>query len=119
MQLGNLQSYELLAKHAVFAKECCDRCGRMLGPVRFTRRGEDGVWCSRRCRGVAEAQRPKTRRATLCRRLQATQGRLPGRVVSSAAAKLPRTKSIRAASSPEKELAGISGHPEAFGVGRG
>ena len=32
-------------------KECCDRCGLLLGPVRFTRRGEAGIWCGRECRG--------------------------------------------------------------------
>ena len=51
MQLTSVQSYGLLAKHGCFAKECCDRCGQLLGPVRFTRRGDDWVWCSRECRG--------------------------------------------------------------------
>src|SRR5262249_16793638 len=34
-------------------KECCDRCRQPLGPVRFTRQCEAGVWCSRECRGDA------------------------------------------------------------------
>jgi hypothetical protein len=44
------QSYALLEKHGVFARECCNRCGQLLGAVRFTRRNESGVWCSRECR---------------------------------------------------------------------
>jgi hypothetical protein len=53
MQLTIGQAYELLAKHGVYAREACDRCGRILGAVRFTRRGEAGEWCSRECRGDA------------------------------------------------------------------
>ena len=51
MHLTPQQSYELLAKHGCYAKECCYPCGRVLGPVRFTRRDNAGVWCSRECRG--------------------------------------------------------------------
>ena len=54
MLLTVQQSYELLAKHGVFARGICDRCGLALGPVRFTRRSESGVWCSRECRGDGE-----------------------------------------------------------------
>jgi hypothetical protein len=45
------QSYELLERHEVFALEICDRCGAVLGAIRFTRKDESGVWCSRECRG--------------------------------------------------------------------
>lgn len=48
------QSYELLAKHGVFAREICDKCGAVLGAVRFTRADESGAWCSRECRGDDE-----------------------------------------------------------------
>jgi hypothetical protein len=51
MLLTPQQSYELQAKHGCYAKECCDLCGQLLGPVRFTRRGESGIWCSQKCRG--------------------------------------------------------------------
>src|SRR5258707_15498037 len=54
MLLTTQQSYELLAKHQVFAREICDKCGVVLGAVRFTRRDEAGVWCSRECRGDGE-----------------------------------------------------------------
>jgi len=51
MLLTVAQAYELLSTRGAFAREACDRCGRVLGPVRFTRRGEIGVWCSSECRG--------------------------------------------------------------------
>jgi hypothetical protein len=54
MQLTIQQSYVLLAKHGVFAREICNRCGAVLGAVHFTRKDESGVWCSRECRGDGE-----------------------------------------------------------------
>jgi hypothetical protein len=30
--------------------EICDACGKGIGPVRYTRRGYSGVWCSPECR---------------------------------------------------------------------
>lgn len=41
----------LLADRGIFAREACDRCGQVLGAVRWTRRGDSGAWCSRACRG--------------------------------------------------------------------
>jgi hypothetical protein len=55
MQLAKEQAYGLLSKHGVFALECCDKCGQILGAVRFTRKGDSGVWCSPEC-GGDEAQ---------------------------------------------------------------
>ena len=49
----------LLADRGITPTECCDKCGRFLGTVRFIRRGESGVWCSLECRGQAE-RKPKT-----------------------------------------------------------
>jgi hypothetical protein len=54
MLLSSLQRHELLAKYGCYAMECCDSCRRILGPVCFTRRGCEGVWCSRECRGDGE-----------------------------------------------------------------
>jgi hypothetical protein len=53
MQLNPSQAHQLLGKRGVYATEACDKCGRLLGAVRFTRRGEAGEWCSRECRGDA------------------------------------------------------------------
>ena len=60
MELTTAQSYELLAEHGCYVTEACDVCGQLLGSVRYTRRGEDGVWCSRECRG--DAERPAIRK---------------------------------------------------------
>jgi hypothetical protein len=41
----------LLEDRGVYVKECCDKCGQLLGPIRYTRKDDSGVWCSRECRG--------------------------------------------------------------------
>jgi hypothetical protein len=56
MLLTIQQGYELLAKRGVFAREICGKCGAVLVAVRFTRKDESGVWCSRECRGDEERQ---------------------------------------------------------------
>ena len=53
MLLTIQKSYEILAKYGCFAREICDKCGIVLGGVRFTRYGESEVYCSRECRGDA------------------------------------------------------------------
>jgi hypothetical protein len=60
MLLAIQKSYELLAKYGFFAREICDKCGNVLGAVRFTRHGKSEVYCSRKCRG--DAQRSATHR---------------------------------------------------------
>jgi hypothetical protein len=60
MKLTTRQAYERLLKHGCYVTEACDKCGQLLGPVRFTRYGESGVWCSRECRDGAEAHTPGT-----------------------------------------------------------
>ena len=52
MLLATQKSYEFLAKYGFFALEICDKCGNVLGAVRFTRHGESEVYCSRECRGA-------------------------------------------------------------------
>ena len=59
MKLNNAKSYALLEKHGCYVSEACDKCGQVLGPVRYTRKGDTGVWCSRQCRDGAEAREPK------------------------------------------------------------
>src|SRR5262249_48631058 len=54
MELTLKQSYDLLAKHGVFARACCDKCGHLLGAGRLRRKGEIGEGCSRECRGDAQ-----------------------------------------------------------------
>jgi len=55
-QLTIERAYELVTSHGVFARDYCDRCGRVLGAVWFTRNGEAGEWYSRECRGDAQRQ---------------------------------------------------------------
>ena len=51
MTLTTRESYAALEKFGCYFTEACDRCGKLLGPVRYTRKGNTGVWCSRECRG--------------------------------------------------------------------
>ena len=60
MLLAIQKSYELLANYGFFAREICNKCGIVLGAVRFTRNGESEVYCSCECRG--DAQRSATHR---------------------------------------------------------
>jgi hypothetical protein len=46
MRLTEEQSRSLLVKHGAYVTEVCDKCGKILGPVRFTRYGQTGEWCS-------------------------------------------------------------------------
>jgi hypothetical protein len=57
MQLTEEQSRALLATHGVSVTEVCDKCANILGPIRFTRYGDDGEWCSKRCRDGFERKR--------------------------------------------------------------
>ena len=54
MLLAIQKSYELLANYGFLALEICDKCGIVLGAVRFTRHNASEVYCSRECRGDAE-----------------------------------------------------------------
>jgi hypothetical protein len=50
MRLSEEQSRRLLRTHGVYLSDVCDRCGTVIGPIRWTIRGERGLWCSRGCR---------------------------------------------------------------------
>ena len=50
MYLTEDQSRKLVRAHGIFVREVCDKCSRALGPVRWTRPNETGVWCSKVCR---------------------------------------------------------------------
>jgi hypothetical protein len=60
MLLAIEKSYEVLAHYGCFAREICDKCGIVLGAVRFTLYGESEEYCSRECRG--DAHRSSTHR---------------------------------------------------------
>ena len=50
MNLTREQSQELLRERGIWVTEACDKCGRLLGAVRYTRKCEPGEWCSTECR---------------------------------------------------------------------
>lgn len=74
MQLTIAQAYDLLARRGVFAREACDKCGQVLGAVRYARRGESGTWCSRECRG--DSERPAIRNSGRPRKYRTEDARL-------------------------------------------
>jgi hypothetical protein len=83
MQMTIVQAHGLIPRHRVFVREACDKCGRLLGVVSYTRRDEAGEWCSRQCLEDAERQaihrgeRPRRYR-TNAERQRAYRGRSPG-----------------------------------------
>jgi hypothetical protein len=74
MRLTGEQSYTLLERFGCYVKDVCDKCGQILGPVRYTRRGEAGEWCSRECRG--DAERPAVRKGGRPRKYRTDDDRL-------------------------------------------
>jgi hypothetical protein len=60
MRLSADQSRTIFEKYGCFVCEVCDKCGQILGPVRHTRKGEGGAWCSRECRDGKGAHAPGT-----------------------------------------------------------
>jgi hypothetical protein len=126
MKLTARQAYELLEKHGSYITEICNRCGKGIGPVRFTRKDDPGIWCSRECRDGKEARQPAT-----CRHCRAVLPKAKRRGAafcddackqaayrSKPALQSPRTarlsvtnRSISAAFSSEKTTAGGPGLP--------
>jgi len=50
MRLTVEQSRKAFADHGCYVTEACDKCGKLLGCIRYTIRGKRGVWCSALCR---------------------------------------------------------------------
>ena len=61
MRLTTAQSEQLLERHGIWVTAACDECGKLLGAVRWTRRGEPGEWCSALCRDGVKAERARRR----------------------------------------------------------
>ena len=55
MKLNREQSEKLLHEGGISTTDACDSCGKLLGSVRYTCRGEPGEWCSALCRDGIEA----------------------------------------------------------------
>jgi hypothetical protein len=58
MKLTLQQRQNLLRKRSVWIAYACDKCGKLLGSVRWTRRGELGEWCSAACLDGISAPKP-------------------------------------------------------------
>ncbi len=54
MRISEAQSLALLRTHGAYVTEACDGCGKILGPVRYSRQREKGEWCSQLCRDGVE-----------------------------------------------------------------
>ena len=121
MMLTPQQSYVLQTTHGCFAKECCDQCGLILGPVRFTRSDESREWCSRECRGdsprrtIRKGGRPRKYEGRAERRAAKTRQQREYREAAAwkeLSRSLAETKDLHGQKSP------LSHYPssEAFGV---
>jgi hypothetical protein len=59
MKLTCEQSQRLLHDRGIRITDACDKCGQLLGSVRWTRRGEPGDYCSAGCRDGIKIAGPK------------------------------------------------------------
>jgi hypothetical protein len=50
MKLTSEQTQKLLCDFGIWIAEACDKCGQLLGSVRWTRSGEPEEFCSAACR---------------------------------------------------------------------
>ena len=66
MNLTEEQSREVFRRTGNYLNEVCDRCGKPLAEVRYTRRGEQGESCSPECRDGVKAA-PHKARQRACR----------------------------------------------------
>ena len=67
MKLTRNQSEKLLHERGIWITEACDKCGQLLGSVRWTRKEERGEWCSAECRdGIRVALKANTRCCREC-----------------------------------------------------
>lgn len=66
VKLNREQGQRLLQERGIWVTEVCDKCGRLLESVRWTRRGGPGEWCSAACRdGIKTA--PLKAKSKTCR----------------------------------------------------
>jgi hypothetical protein len=97
MRLTREQSQNLL-EHGLWIAAACDKCGKLLGPVRWTRRDEPGEWCSEVCRdGPRAAVNLKERRGLIRRKYATIEERAAARRKADRERKSSRTAKIAAA----------------------
>src|ERR1700691_1317728 len=59
MRLTQGQSQRLLHERGIWVTAACNRCGQLLGSVRWTKKSEPGEWCSAECRDGVTVSAPK------------------------------------------------------------
>src|SRR5262249_38633828 len=120
MHLTGEQSRKLLEKYGVLVDSVCDRCGQILGPVRFTRQGQSSEWCSRECRGdssrptIRKGGRPRKYKTRVERRAAKTRQQRQYREAvlwKKHPRSLAKTKDLRGPKSP------LSHHPSSKALG--
>jgi hypothetical protein len=111
MRLTTAQAYKLLANHGSYIKEICDKCGRGIGPVRYTRKGENSVWCSRECRG--DEQRKQIRKGGRPRKYKTNAERQKvyraGLGVTKPTHNIAQTKDLQSQKSPPSHYTSSDG----------
>ena len=70
MKLTSEQQQALRQERGICANEACDGCGKILGAVRYARRGEPGEWCTEICRDRSTAVETRQARRAGRPRLQ-------------------------------------------------
>ncbi len=104
MMLTTARACRLLERFGVYALFVCDKCGAILGAVRYTRREDGGEWCSRECRG--DGARPAIRRGGRPRKYRTNAERQrvyrSGLGVTKPLRSLAETKGLQAQKSPLK-----------------
>jgi hypothetical protein len=123
MKLAPDQARQLLEHYGCYVTEVCDKCGQLLGWVRYTRQGEAGEWCSRECRGdfqklTLKAGRPRKYRNGRERRAAKTvqQRNYRSRLgVEKTVCTVAETKDLQAQKTPLSQypLTDASGGPTA------
>jgi hypothetical protein len=56
MKLSPEQSRKIFLEYGCWLTSACDKCGKLLGSVRYTCKGQESEWCSALCRDGEERQ---------------------------------------------------------------
>jgi hypothetical protein len=79
MKLTREQSQKLLHERGIWITNACNKCGQLLGAVRWTLRSEPGEWCSLACRDGIKVERQTCASAALITARKESQRRIGSR----------------------------------------